>query len=201
MPVETTVDIMRQSCRGLVVAHGENPPIIHRDIKPQNILVGYDASGIRVRLSDFGLAKSVNPLTLLASARGTRCFKPPEAFVELQSDSCAGDVWALGSTLYLLLTDRLPYGSPDELDFNATAHFDQPLIPPSRLNIQVDARLDQIVFKTLAQKPAERYKDAKELLDDLDRWKPKGADSAGLKNFPLFHRGFQSHLRPAFAGG
>jgi len=53
--------------------------------------------------TDFGLAKEVNPLTLMASAQGTRCFKSPEAFKDYQSDSCAGDVWALGSTLYLLL--------------------------------------------------------------------------------------------------
>ncbi len=68
MPVETAVQVICQVCRGLAVAHGENPPIIHRDIKPHNILVGYDAEGLRVRVSDFGLAKRVNPLTLLASA-------------------------------------------------------------------------------------------------------------------------------------
>ena len=109
VPVSVAVDVLKQCCRGLAVAHSENPPIIHRDIKPQNILVGYDATGIRVRVSDFGLAKRVNPLTLLASSKGTRSFKAPEALQNLDSDSCAGDVWALGSTLYLLLTDRLPY--------------------------------------------------------------------------------------------
>jgi len=54
--VETAIEIVRQVCRGLTVAHGEKPPIVHRDIKPQNILVGYDASGLRARLTDFGLA-------------------------------------------------------------------------------------------------------------------------------------------------
>ena len=71
VPIETTVEILRQACRGIAVAHSQEPPIIHRDIKPQNILVGYDAGGIRVRVSDFGLAKRVNPLTLMASAKGT----------------------------------------------------------------------------------------------------------------------------------
>lgn len=70
MPVETAVDILRQVCRGLVVAHRENPPIIHRDIKPQNILIGYDGHGLHARLSDFGLAKRVNPMTLMASSQG-----------------------------------------------------------------------------------------------------------------------------------
>jgi eukaryotic-like serine/threonine-protein kinase len=100
VPVETSVDIMRQVCRGLSVAHGEKPPIVHRDIAPQNILIGYDATGLRVRVSDFGLAKRVNPLTLLVSARGRRRFKAPEVFRKGGNDSCAGDVWALGCTLH-----------------------------------------------------------------------------------------------------
>jgi serine/threonine-protein kinase len=178
VPVETAVEIMRQVCRGLAVAHGESPPIIHRDIKPQNILIGYDVDGIRARVSDFGLAKRVNPLTLLASARGTRGFKAPEAFRDFQSDSCAGDVWALGSTFYLLLADRLPYselGDADGLDENP---FEHPIIPPSRLNLQVDPALDQILFRALALKPEQRYPTAKELLADLMKWKPRSAETA-----------------------
>ena len=93
---------MKQICRGLCVAHNANPPIIHRDIKPQNILVGYEADGLRARLSDFGLAKEVNPLTLLATAAGTLSFKPPESFRgKRHSDSPAADVFALGVTMYL----------------------------------------------------------------------------------------------------
>jgi serine/threonine-protein kinase len=181
VPVETAVEIMRQVCRGLTVAHGEKPPIIHRDIKPQNILIGYDAGGLRARVSDFGLAKRVNPLTLLASARGTRCFKAPEVFRDFQSDSCAGDVWALGSTLYLLLADRLPYSDAGDIDSSDPRCFQNPIIPPSRLNVQADAVLDQIVFRALAPKPEDRYPSAKELLDDLSMWKPRQAAAAEPK--------------------
>ena len=85
--VATCVDIMKQICRGLCVAHSANPPIIHRDIKPQNILVGYEADGLRARLSDFGLAKEVNPLTLLATAAGTLSFKPPEVFRKKRAEA------------------------------------------------------------------------------------------------------------------
>lgn len=173
VPVETAVEVLRQCCRGLAIAHGESPPVIHRDIKPQNILVGYDASGLRVRVSDFGLAKRVNPLTLMASARGTRCFKPPEAFVDFQCDSRAGDVWALGSTLYLLLTDRLPYSDAGDTDSLDPGRFERPLIPPSRLNVQVDQFLDQIVFRSLGPTPKDRYPGARELLNDLTRWQPR----------------------------
>lgn len=177
VPIEDVVDILRQVCQGLTLAHLDDPPIVHRDIKPQNILVGYDNMGLRACISDFGLAKRVNPLRLLLSARGTRCFKAPETFVDPQSDSCAGDVWALGLTLYLLLTDRFPYsgGDLDELDYRS---FERPLIPPSRLNIQVDQRLDEILFRALAVKRDERYQNAKEMLDDLNRWKPQSEESS-----------------------
>jgi serine/threonine protein kinase len=175
VPVETAVDLMCQVCRGLAVAHGEKPPIIHRDIKPQNILVGYDAEGLRARVSDFGLAKRVNPLTLMASAKGTRCFKPPEVFLDCQSDSCAGDVWALGSTLYLLLTDRLPFSEQGEMDMFDRRAFERPMTPASRFNIKVDPLLDQILLRTLAIKPEDRYPSAAAVLEDLSRWTPPSA--------------------------
>ena len=140
--------------------------------------MGYDTDGLRARVSDFGLAKRVNPFTLLASARGTRCFKAPEAMLNPQSDSCAGDVWAVGCTLYLLLTDRLPLAEAGELDVFDPKCFERPIIPASRLNIRVDPLLDQILLRTLALKPEARYPTAAELLEDLSRWKPVPANSS-----------------------
>jgi len=172
IPIETTVEIIRQVCRGLSVAHIEKPPIIHRDIKPQNILIGYDAMGIRVRVSDFGLAKRVNPLTLLATAMGTRCFKAPEVFRNHKADSCAGDVWAIGNTFYLLLTDRLPFSEIDELDVFDPSCFEKSVTPPSQLNTLADAGLDKIAMRALSLKPQNRYANAIELLRALDQWKP-----------------------------
>jgi serine/threonine-protein kinase len=171
VPIETSVEIMTQVCRGLAVAHNERPPIIHRDIKPQNILVGYDMNGIRARVSDFGLAKRVNPMTLMASAKGTRCFKPPEVFRDSQSDSRAGDVWAIGSTLYLLLTDRLPFSEPGDMDTFSSERFKRPMAPPSRFNMMVDPLLDEIVSAALALKPEDRYPSATEFLASLSRWR------------------------------
>jgi eukaryotic-like serine/threonine-protein kinase len=177
VPIETVLEIMQQVCRGLSVAHREKPPIIHRDIKPQNILVGYDASGLRARISDFGLAKRANPLTLLATALGTWSFKAPEVFLDKKSDSCAGDVWALGSMMYLLFTDRLPFSELDEADMLDSDRFERPLILPSRLNAQVDHRLDQIVLKALSLKPGDRYQNASQLLHELEKWKPRKANT------------------------
>ena len=172
VPIEQSVDICRQVCEGLSVAHSETPPIIHRDVKPQNLLVGYDGSGIRVRLADFGLATKVNPMTLLASAQGTLAFKAPE-FLD-GSDSPSTDVWAVGTTLYLLLTDRLPYGEMDEEEFIARRRWPRPVAPPSRFNIDVDALLESIVLKSLALKPDDRYATSMDLLRDLTKWPTSG---------------------------
>ncbi len=172
MPIETAVEVVRQATRGVTVAHSEKPPIIHRDIKPQNLMVGYEGDGLRVRVSDFGLAKRANPLTLMVSARGTRAFKAPETFKDFKSDSCAGDVWALGCTLYLLTTDRFPYFDPNQMELVDSDSFDHPLTPASQLNINVDPRLDQIIARCLALDPHNRYPTARELLKDLEGWQP-----------------------------
>jgi len=171
IPIEDTVQIIKQICLGLSVAHSEDPPVVHRDIKPQNILIGYDANGIRARVSDFGLAKHVNPLTLLASAKGTKIFKSPEVFKNSKSDSCSGDVWAIGCILYLLLTDRLPFAEIAETEFFEYANFKTPITPPSRLNLSVNTLLEKITLKALEINPLKRYRNAMDLLKDLNHWK------------------------------
>jgi serine/threonine-protein kinase len=175
VPVETALDIARQICRGLAVAHAETPPIIHRDVKPHNVLVNPEPSGkLRVCLSDFGLARRANPLTLLATVQGTRCYKAPETLVNFHSDSCAGDVWALGCTLYLLLTDRFPYQDEGAADDLTRKRYER-LIPASQFNVQVDAELDRVLGRALAVPPRDRYPDAAALLADLERWTPRAA--------------------------
>ena len=171
MPVETAVEVLEQVCRGLAVAHSEDPPIVHRDIKPQNILVGYDTSGVRARLCDFGLAKHVNPLTLAATTMGTRCFKAPEAFRARQGDSIRGDVWALGATVYLILTDRLPYSEVGDDGCGDSVRFDRELVPPSHINLDVDDMLDQVVLRALSKDPQQRQADARELLAHFEHWR------------------------------
>ncbi len=177
VPVETVVDLMKQVCRGLAIAHREQPPIVHRDIKPQNILVGYEADGLRARVSDFGLAKRVNPLTLLATAAGTISFKPPEAFTDSKGDSCAADVWAIGTTLYLLLTDQLPFKFPSDLGWGSRDLFKEEVRPPSDLNADVNRTLDAIIAKSLSLSPGDRHANAMELLEALEQWRP-GTDHA-----------------------
>jgi serine/threonine-protein kinase len=169
IPVATTVEIIKQICRGLSVAHKQSPPVIHRDIKPQNILVGYEADGLRARLGDFGLAKRVNPLTLLATAAGTPAFKPPEAFKHSKGDSCAADIWALGTTLYLLLTDQLPYEMPTEFGWGNNPINEKSITPTSDINPDATKDLDRILVKSLSYNPSDRYSNAMEFLAALEK--------------------------------
>lgn len=182
VPVETTLDLIKQVCRGIAQGHGEKPPIVHRDIKPQNILVGYEAEGLRARVSDFGLAKKVNPLTLLATAAGTLAFKPPEAFSNHKGDSCAGDVWGIAVTLYLLLTDHLPFEMPADVNWASKNLFDKPLVPPSEFNLDADQSLDRIIQRALQKRAADRYPTAKELLTSLEGWEPMPQKFAQTSN-------------------
>lgn len=179
MPVETGVDLAKQICRGLAVAHNADPPIIHRDIKPQNILVGYEAEGLRARISDFGLAKEVNPLTLLATAAGTLAFKPPEVFRGKRwSDSLAADIFAVGVTLYMLLTDELPFTVDADLGWGQDESKWKVPDRPSAWNASVNPGLDRIVMKCIDFDPKKRYQSASELLSDLEAWEPGGPKTA-----------------------
>ena len=178
MRARTAVDLIRQICQGLHCAHSQTPPVVHRDIKPQNILVGYENDGLRARLSDFGLAKQANRLTLLATAAGTLAYKPPEALGEVAADSPASDIWALGVTLYRLLTDELPYRPAGDWGWHPKSFQRRPR-PPSAIHPDVDEALDAIVLRCLAVPLHERYQSAGELLAALSGWKPSPGSPAG----------------------
>lgn len=166
LPVSESIEIVRQTALGLSIAHAETPPIIHRDIKPQNILVSLEGDHPRVRLADFGLAKQANPMTLMLSARGTLSYKAPEAFSN--SDSSAGDIWALGCVLFNLLTDLHPFPRTMR-DGEIVKRSDlKDYRPPSTFNISVSKQLDDLVGECLAFNPEVRLKDATSLVNCLE---------------------------------
>jgi serine/threonine protein kinase len=173
VPVDMAVKVIEQIASALELAHQQTPPIIHRDLTLDNVLVGYDGSGILVRLSDFGLAKHADPLTHLASAQGTYASMAPEV-QRLEGYSCAGDVWALGVIAYLLLTNNYPYddGSPFHRYFSR--RYREPPLSPSRFNDNVDEELDRIVLVALAADPRDRTPNATVLSDQLRHRRESG---------------------------
>ena len=175
VPLDNVIDIIKQICLGLNVLHSEKPPMIHRDIKPQNIMIGYDNHGIVAKLTDFGLVKAVNPSTLYASAKGTLAFKAPE-FLE-EKDDTSTDIFALGVTFYMLLTDKLPYPIDSDFDVmtgNWLKHTPKPL---NYYNPLInDEKLEKIVFTAISTNPEERYQNAQELLDAITEWEKTRGD-------------------------
>lgn len=144
------LDLTVQICESLQYAHSQG--VIHRDVKPANILVTQDG---RAKLADFGLARPMGdtPGTLMVSlvVRGTPDYMAPEQR-EGRADNRA-DIYSLGVLLYEMLTGRRPKGVFD---------------PPS-IKVQVDARLDQVVIRALQQEPDRRYQHVSEMKTDVER--------------------------------
>lgn len=156
VPVNEVVTVLRQTAEGLAVAHERPHPIVHRDLSLANVLITYDDDGLRVKVSDFGLAKETDPKTLAASARGTPAFMPPEVLCGGSGHSCASDVWALGTIAYHLLTGHFPYDGDDLVNLFSRQRFEEPLVPPSAFNDDVRPDLDRLIGDMLRVDPGGR---------------------------------------------
>ncbi|GAA4702991.1 Protein kinase domain-containing protein [Promicromonospora umidemergens] len=137
-----------------------------------NILVGFDQGRLRVRVGDFGLARRADAETGLTSSEGTLAFMAPEALRYGQGASPAGDVYAVGTVAYLLLTDLLPYEDVPLTVFGAQHR--QPPISPRDLNRDVGHELARVVLRALAPDLPSRPADAAELGRELAPWRVGG---------------------------
>ncbi|HUP63837.1 MAG TPA: protein kinase [Thermoanaerobaculia bacterium] len=164
-PPRVALGVARQICRGLQTAHEQG--IIHRDIKPQNVLI--DQRG-EVKLMDFGIARMAEAgggMTQQGLIVGTPHYMSPEQVQGATLDA-RSDVYAMGVLLFELLTGRKPFDAP-VLTGVLTAHLTQPAPRPSSVRPGIDGRLDAIVLRCLEKDAAKRYADAGALLADLER--------------------------------
>jgi WD40 repeat protein/serine/threonine protein kinase len=156
-----------QAAEALEHAHGLG--IIHRDVKPANLLV--DGRG-GLWVADFGLAhiQSDARLTMTGDLVGTlRYMSPEQALAKRVVVDHRTDVYSLGATLYELLTLEPAFGGNDRQELLRQIAFEEPR-PPRRLNKAVPAELETIVLKAMEKNPSERYAAAKDLADDLRRF-------------------------------
>lgn len=107
LPLNARMGLGRDVLEGLAFAHAQEPPIIHRDISPSNILVDKTTAHLTAKISDFGLAKHVDAKSLVASAAGKYLYMAPESF--LGTHSTATDVYSAAIVLFELFTGRHPF--------------------------------------------------------------------------------------------
>lgn len=158
LPLERAVNIAAQILAGLEYAHRSG--LIHRDIKPQNVLLTGDGT---VKVTDFGIAKSVSDLSLTDAgmALGTaHYFSPEQAKGERVTPQ--SDIYALGVTLFEMITGRLPFESENAVGL-AYKHIGEPPPSPRALNPNVPLRLEAIVLKAMAKDPLQRYNSAADM--------------------------------------
>ena len=164
IPVNEIIDFTKQIGRALRYAHSCN--IIHRDIKPGNVLI--EKNGV-VRLSDFGIAKifSGTDITMTGSAVGTPEYMSPEQAQGNKLDAQT-DIYSLGIVIYEMLTRRPPFFGTNPMSVAYKQVHEQP-DPPSIRRKDTPKRLEMIVLKTLKKDKKERYASVEELLDHLDK--------------------------------
>ena len=162
-PVNVAVEYARQILSALRFAHRHG--IVHRDIKPHNVLV--DREG-RVKVTDFGIARAgTSQMTEAGSIVGTAQYLSPEQARGTEVDQ-RSDLYSLGVVLYELLTGQTPFDGDTPVEI-AMKHLSATPRPPSQIRRDVPRDLDMVVMRALAKDPAARYQSADEMEADLER--------------------------------
>src|SRR2546425_358543 len=167
LPVAVTLTVGKQLCRALEVAHAEG--VIHRDIKPQNIVV--EPSGF-LKVMDFGIARLANPpqgkgLTEAGTSIGTPDYMSPEQLSGAELDP-RSDLYAAGVVLFECLTGRVPFEAETTWALVAK-HLEEEPPDPRRFNADVPPALAAVIMKAMAKNPADRYATASDMHDALAR--------------------------------
>ena len=154
--------ISLQIAQGIEAAHQLG--IVHRDIKPQNIILSSDG---KVKVADFGIAKAASQQTLMSEAMGSVHYIAPEQAKGEMTDT-RGDIYSLGITMFEMVTGRLPFEGDNTVSV-AIAHVEKPMPLPSAYNPSVSRALEFIILKCTQKRPERRYQSISETITDLRR--------------------------------
>ena len=160
LDIREALNISVQIASGLSAAH-ENR-IIHRDIKPQNIIMSRDG---KVKVTDFGIAKVSDSTTVTTTAAGTVHYISPEQARGGYSDE-RSDIYSLGITMYEMVTGRVPFEGETNVAV-ALMHIQSEITPPRQLEPSIPVSFEKIILKCTQKKPERRYASARELIADL----------------------------------
>lgn len=162
LEIKEAVGIAIQIAQGMEAAHTHH--IIHRDIKPQNIIISREG---KVKVADFGIAKAATSNTISQNAIGSVHYLSPEQARGGYSDD-RSDIYSLGVTLYEMLCGQVPFAGDNSVSV-ALLHIQSEATPVQVLNPEVPTSVDKIVQKCMQKKPERRYQTASELIKDLKR--------------------------------
>lgn len=160
LEVKESIGIAIQVAQGIAAAHEQH--IIHRDIKPQNMIISRDG---KVKVADFGIARAVSAQTLTSAAMGSVHYISPEQARGGFSDE-RSDIYSLGITMYEMVTGRLPFEGDNTVSI-ALAHLEDTMVPPSVYNPDIPISLERIILKCTEKKPELRYASVNDLIADL----------------------------------
>lgn len=164
LPINEAIDIAKQICSALGHAHENN--IVHRDIKPHNILISKDK---RVKVTDFGIARAItsNTITQDGSVLGSVHYFSPEQARGGITD-VKSDIYSLGVVLYEMITGELPFSGETPISV-ALKHLQDEFMEPRQINPALPQSVENIVLKSLAKNPSVRYQTARDMLRDLEK--------------------------------
>lgn len=160
LEVKESIGISIQVAQGIAAAHEQH--IIHRDIKPQNMIISRDG---KVKVADFGIARAVSAQTLTSAAMGSVHYISPEQAKGGFSDE-RSDIYSLGITMYEMVTGRVPFEGENTVSI-ALAHLEDAMVPPSVYNPEIPVSLERIILKCAEKKPERRYPSANDVIADL----------------------------------
>ncbi|MBE5978245.1 MAG: Stk1 family PASTA domain-containing Ser/Thr kinase [Paenibacillaceae bacterium] len=160
LDMKEAIGIAMQVAQGIAAAHEQG--IIHRDIKPQNIIIARDG---KVKVADFGIARAASSQTMSATAVGSVHYISPEQARGGYSD-VRSDIYSLGITLYEMVAGRVPFQGDNTVTV-ALAHLESVITPPSYFNEMIPVALENIILKSTEKKPEYRYPNMYEVISDL----------------------------------
>ena len=160
LETKEAIGIAISVAQGIAAAHEQG--IIHRDIKPQNIIIARDG---KVKVADFGIARAASSQTLSATAVGSVHYISPEQARGGYSD-IRSDIYSLGITMYEMAAGRVPFQGDNTVTV-ALAHLEDPITPPSYYNESIPVGLENIILKCTEKKPEFRYASMHEVVADL----------------------------------
>ena len=160
LTVKEATSIAIQVAMGLEAAHNRN--IVHRDIKPQNIIISTDG---KVKVTDFGIARAASSNTISTNAMGSVHYSSPEQVRGGYSDY-KSDIYSLGITMYEMVTGKVPFDGDTTVAI-AIKHLQDEMIPPSEFVPELPHSLEEIILKCTQKSPDRRYSTLAELINDL----------------------------------